>query len=446
MSPTETTSRPDVDGPPGPVSANEPRGDVPGAAARGDDLMGRHIVVGVTGGIASYKAALLVRRLVGAGAVVDVILTRGAREFIGAVTFEGITGRAVRSEVWEDVADGTHVELGRRADAVVVYPATAHALARFAHGLADDLLATTVLVHHDPVIVAPAMHTEMWEHPATAANLVTLRERGYHVVGPETGPLMGGDVGVGRVAEPEDVVARLRQVLGVPAPLHDDDGPATSGPLFGRRVLVTAGGTREAIDPVRFLGNRSSGRMGFALAEAAAEQGAEVVLVAGPSELPTPLGVRRIDVVSAREMDAAVQAHEGGVDVVLMTAAVADFRPSDALGRKWRRTDGPPAIELVANPDILAGIVQRRGDASRPVVVGFAAETGDLEASAHAKLTAKGVDLIVANDVAQPGVGFEGGENAVLILHRDGARRDVPRMSKRLVADIILAELVPHLG
>jgi phosphopantothenoylcysteine decarboxylase/phosphopantothenate--cysteine ligase len=409
-------------------------------------LAGRSVVVGVTGGIASYKAALLVRQLVAEGAVVDVVLTRGAREFIGAVTFEGLTGRSVRSEVWEDVSDGTHVQLGRRADAVIVYPATAHALARFAHGLADDLLTTTILVHHEPVIVAPAMHTEMWQHPATVENITTLRARGVTIVGPGTGALMGGDVGVGRVAEPDEVLVALRAVLGVEA-ASAADGPdrGRAGPLSGRRVLVTAGGTREAVDPVRFLGNRSSGRMGFALAEAAAEQGAQVVLIAGPSELSTPIGVRRVDVVSARDMDAAVQEHESDVDVVLMTAAVADFRPADALRKKWRRTDGPPAIELVANPDILGGVVERRGGATGPVIVGFAAETGDLEAAARAKLTAKQVDMLVANDVSRAGIGFEGEDNAVLILHRAGGRREVPRASKRLIADVILAELLPHL-
>ena len=420
------------------------------AAGASDDvpvtsLAGRNIVVGVTGGIASYKAALLVRHLVAEGAVVDVVLTRGAREFIGAVTFEGLTGRSVRSEVWEDVSDGTHVQLGRRADAVVVYPATAHALARFAHGLADDLLTTTVLVHHEPVIVAPAMHTEMWQHPATVENITTLRGRGVTVVGPGTGPLMGGDVGVGRVAEPDEVLVALRAVLGVEAASTADGDRGRAGPLSGRRVLVTASGTREAIDPVRFLGNRSSGRMGFALAEAAAEQGAEVVLIAGPSELPTPIGVRRVDVLSARDMEAAVQTHEPDVDVVLMTAAVADFRPADVLRQKWRRTDGPPAIELVANPDVLGGVVERRGDSTTPLIVGFAAETGDLEASAQAKLTAKKVDMLVANDVSRAGIGFEGEDNAVLILHRDGGRREVPKASKRLIADVILAELLPHL-
>jgi len=422
-------------------TSTEPRDGAPG---RG--LAGRHIVVGVTGGIASYKAALLVRRLVAEGAVVDVVLTRGAREFIGAVTFEGLTGRNVRSEVWEDVPDNTHVQLGRRAEAVVVYPATAHALARFAHGLADDLLTTTILVHHEPVLVAPAMHSEMWQHPATVANITTLRGRGVTVVGPSSGALMGGDVGVGRVAEPDEVLQALRDVLGAAAERTSASLPPQRGPLADRRFLVTAGGTREAIDPVRFLGNRSSGRMGFALAEAAAEQGAEVILIAGPSELPTPIGVRRVDVVSACDMDAAVRTHEVGMDVILMSAAVADFRPASARRVKLRRADGPPSIELVPNPDILAGIVERRGDGERPLVVGFAAETGDLEASARAKLAAKGVDVLVANDVAAAGIGFEGPDNAVLILHRDGSLRDVPTSSKRLVADVVLAELLPHLG
>jgi phosphopantothenoylcysteine decarboxylase / phosphopantothenate---cysteine ligase len=409
-------------------------------------LLGRHIVVGVTGGIASYKAALLVRLLIADGAIVDVVLTRGAREFIGPVTFEGLTGRTVRSEVWEDVADGTHVQLGRRADAVVVYPATAHALARFAHGLADDLLTTTVLVHHEPVIVAPAMHTEMWRHPATVANVATLQGRGVVIVEPGTGPLMGGDVGVGRVAEPDVVLDALRTALRVlPSDLDRSPQP-TPGPLAGRTVLITAAGTREAIDPVRFLGNRSSGRMGFALAEAAVDQGADVVLIAGPTDLATPVGARRVDVVSARDMDAAVGAHFDTADLVLMTAAVADFRPADTLRRKWRRADGPPTIELVANPDILAGLVARRGDEARPVIVGFAAETGDLEASARAKLAAKGVDVLVANDVAQVGIGFESEDNAVLILHRGGGRRDVPRAAKRLVAEAVLAEVLPHLA
>jgi phosphopantothenoylcysteine decarboxylase/phosphopantothenate--cysteine ligase len=406
-------------------------------------LDGRRIVVGITGGIAAYKAALLVRLLIAEGALVDVVMTRGAREFIGPVTFEGLTGREVRSEVWEDVPDGTHVELGRAAEAIVVYPATAHTLARLASGLADDLLTTTALAHEGPLVLAPAMHTEMWSHPATAANIATLRARGAIVVGPATGPLMGGDTGAGRVVEPEEMRDALLATLGVDTATSE---PARiDRPLTGTTVLVTAGGTREAIDPVRFLGNRSSGRMGFAIAASAAEQGAVVVLVAGPSELATPPGVRRVDVVSARDMDAAVREHEPVADVVIMAAAVADFRPAEQLAGKWRRSDGPPTIELVANPDILAGVVERRGEASRPVVVGFAAQTGDLADSARQKLADKRVEMLVANDVAQPGIGFETGENAVLILHADGRQREVPRASKQAVAEVVLAELMTHL-
>jgi phosphopantothenoylcysteine decarboxylase/phosphopantothenate--cysteine ligase len=406
-------------------------------------LAGRRIVVGVTGGIAAYKAALLVRLLIAEGASVDVVMSRGAREFVGAVTFEGITGRSVRTEVWEDVPDGTHVQLGRSADVIVVYPATAHTLAKLANGLADDLLSTTALAHDGPLVIAPAMHTEMWSHPATVANLALLRARGASVVGPAVGPLMGGDTGAGRVVEPEEVRDVLLGILGATA---DSTQPAPlARPLSGVTLLVTAGGTREALDPVRFLGNRSSGRMGFAIASTAAEQGAVVVLVTGPSELSTPPGVRRIDVVSARDMDAAVRLHEHVADAIVMAAAVADFRPETELGTKWRRTDGPPTLRLVPNPDILAGVVERRGSAPRPLIVGFAAQTGDLEAAAAGKLAAKGVDMLVANDVAVAGIGFESDENAVLILHSDGRRRDVPRRSKQLVAEVVLAELAPLL-
>jgi phosphopantothenoylcysteine decarboxylase/phosphopantothenate--cysteine ligase len=396
-------------------------------------MQGRRVLLGVSGGIGAYKAAVLARGLVAAGATVDVVLTRGAREFVGAATFEGITGRRVRTEVWEDVADGTHVDLGRAADVLVVYPATAHTLARLAQGLADDLLTTAALAHRGPVVLAPAMHTEMWDHAATVTNVATLRSRGAVLVGPEDGPLMGGDAGPGRLADPEDVLVAVRAAL------------AGAGDLAGRRLLITAGGTREPLDPVRFLGNRSSGRMGFALAAAARARGAEVLLVAAPSALATPVGVERLDVTTARELDDAVTAHAGDRDAVLMAAAVADFRPAVAHDAKLRRGDGPPAFELVANPDVLAGVVARRGGAARPVVVGFAAETGDLAASARRKLDAKGVDLLVANDVAVPGIGFDSDENAVLILDRAGGERAVARAPKAVVADAVLDALVPLL-
>lgn len=405
-------------------------------------MRGRRVVLGVSGGIAAYKAILLTRRLLEMGVLVDVVLTRGARDFVGAATFEGITGRRVRSEVWEDVPDGTHVELGRRADAVIVYPATAHTLAKFAHGLADDLLTTTVLAHRGPVLVAPAMHTEMWTHPATVANVRMLTERGLTIVGPAQGALMGGDAGIGRVVEPGELVAALVGALEGGS-THE---ASSAGPLLGRTVLVTAGGTREALDPVRYLGNRSSGRMGFALAEAAVDRGAHVVLITGPVALATPDGVERIDVTTALEMDAAVRAREGRADIVLMSAAVADFRSSSPLSTKWRRTDGPPTLVLTANPDILAGVVERRAGSARPIIVGFAAQTGDLEAAAELKLEEKQVDMLVANDVARPGIGFDSDENAVLILTRDGRRRDVARAAKRLIAEAVLDEVVVTLG
>jgi len=400
---------------------------------------GRRVLLGISGGIGAYKAAVLARGLVTAGATVDVVLTRGAREFIGAATFEGITGRPVRSEVWDDVPSGTHVDLGRLAEVVVVYPATAHTLARLAVGLADDLLTTAALAHRGPLLVAPAMHTEMWEHPATVENVARLRSRGAVVLGPDDGPLMGGDGGAGRLVAPEEALAAVRAALR-------DAQPVTRRDLAGRRVLVTAGGTREPIDPVRFLGNRSSGRMGFALAAAARGRGADVLLVAAPSSLATPAGVERVDVGTAVEMDAAVTAHAADRDVVLMAAAVADFRPAAAHPRKLRRGDGPPPLELVANPDVLAGVVARRGAGRSPIVVGFAAETGDLAAAARRKLAEKGVDLLVANDVAAPGIGFDAPDNAVLILGRDGRVREVGPAPKPVVADAILDEVRDLLG
>jgi phosphopantothenoylcysteine decarboxylase / phosphopantothenate---cysteine ligase len=405
-------------------------------------MRGRRILLGVSGGIAAYKAALLARRLVGAGALVDVVLTRGAREFIGSATFEGITGRRVRSEVWEDISDGTHVNLGRAADAIVVYPATAHTLARLALGLADDLLTTAVLAHGGPVIVAPAMHSEMWTHPATVSNVETLASRGVLVVGPASGALMGGDEGLGRLVEPDEVMASLVAAVGASPP---EDVAPTVGDLRDLHVVVTAGGTREPIDPVRFLGNRSSGRMGFALAEAARDRGARVTLVAAPGSLPTPDGVVRVDVGTARELDAAVQRIERDADVILMAAAVADFRPTVAADTKLRRSDGVPTLELEANPDVLAGVVLRRGRGPRPIVVGFAAQTGELEQEAERKLASKGCELLVANDVSQPGIGFDGPDNEVLIVRRDGTRRSVARAAKRAVAEAILDEVAPLL-
>ena len=398
-------------------------------------LDGTRVLLGVTGGIAAYKAALLARLLVQAGARVDVVLTRGGAHFVGAATFEGITGRAVRGEVWEDIASGTHVALGRAADVAVVYPATAHTLAKLAHGLADDLLSTTLLAATCPVVLAPAMHTEMWQHPATRANAVVLAERGVVLVGPDEGELMGGDAGPGRVVEPEMAFEAVTTALAA-------RGPAGGRDLAGRRVLITAGGTREPLDPVRYLGNRSSGRMGFALAAVAAERGAEVELIAAPTELATPPGVTRTDVVTARDMHTAVMARRSAVDVIVKAAAVADFRPEQAAPGKLKKDRGAPAVTLVANPDILAELGTARGADPRPVLVGFAAETDAVEEHARAKLAAKGADLLVVNDVSATDAGFEVEDNRVLLLDRRGGRAEVALASKRTVAERILDAVV----
>ncbi len=391
-------------------------------------LGGRRVVLGVTGGIAAYKAALVARGLLGAGARVDVVLTRGARAFVGAPTFEGLTGNPVRSEVWEDIPDETHVALARAADVVVVYPATAHTLARAANGLADDLLTTTLLAAVCPVVMAPAMHTEMWHHPATEANVAVLAARGVAFVGPDDGPLMGGDVGAGRAAEPDAVVAAVVDLLSAP------------GDHVGRHVVVTAGGTREPIDPVRYLGNRSTGRMGFALAEAAAARGARVTLVAAPTHLVTPAGVARVDVTTAVDMHDAVLAHADAADVVIKAAAVADFRPAAVADHKLKKHDGAPVVELVPNPDILLdlGTRRREGAGGPSVLVGFAAETQDAVASGQAKLERKGADLLVVNDVSEADAGFGHDTNRVVVLSATGERVDVPLQSKRAVADVVL--------
>jgi phosphopantothenoylcysteine decarboxylase/phosphopantothenate--cysteine ligase len=398
------------------------------------DLTGTRVLLGVTGGIAAYKAALLARALVGAGATVDPVLTRGATRFVGAATFEGLTGRRVRSEVWEDVADETHVALGRAADVAVVYPATAHLLAKLAAGLADDLLTTTLLAATCPLVVAPAMHTEMWEHPATRDNVEVLRGRGVEILGPAVGPLMGGDEGRGRVVEPDEALATVTRLA------------SRRADLAGRTVLVTAAGTREPIDPVRFLGNRSTGRMGFAIAAAAARRGAQVHLVAGPTSLPTPPGVQRHDVTTAQQMHRAVLGLvDDGVDVVVKAAAVADFRPATTHTSKVKKEAGVPTIELVRNPDILAELGARRAGASRPLLVGFAAETDDVERHGREKLERKQADLLVVNDVSAPDAGFAVDTNRVVVLARDGARVEVPLATKTVVADRLLDEVAARL-
>jgi phosphopantothenoylcysteine decarboxylase / phosphopantothenate---cysteine ligase len=405
------------------------------------------VLLGVSGGIAAYKAALLARLLVGAGAVVDPVLTRGAQRFVGPATFEGITRRTARADVWDDIAADTHVAAGRAAQLAIVYPATAHTLAKLAHGLADDLLTTTLLAATCPLVLAPAMHTEMWQHPATRANAALLAERGAHLLGPADGALMGGDAGPGRLVEPDEAFALLLE-------LHRggsgrDLAGRGSGDLAGRRVLVTAAGTREPIDPVRFLGNRASGKMGFAVAAAAAQRGASVELVTGPTSLPTPPGVRRTDVTTALEMrEAVIGSVDGdpGLDVVVKAAAVADFRPGTVSGSKLKKGAGVPTIELVPNPDILAELGARPRDDRRPLLVGFAAETDDVEANGRDKLERKGADLLVVNDVGSDDAGFAVDTNRVVILSRDGGRTEVDLAAKTEVAhrilDLVAASLV----
>ena len=398
------------------------------------------IVLGVSGGIAAYKACSLLRLLTESGHDVTVVPTASALQFVGAPTWEALSGKPVHTDVWSGVHEVPHVRLGKQADLVVVAPATADLLAKAAHGLAGDLLTNVLLTARCPVVMAPAMHTEMWEHPATQANVETLTERGVHVVPPASGRLTGADTGPGRLPEPEDLYAVCARILehghpGVPGTTgaqarHTSRSAATPADehgLEGRRVVVSAGGTREPLDPVRFLGNRSSGKQGYALARVAARRGAEVVLVAANSSLPAPEGVTVVPVQTALELQDAVLEASREADVVVMAAAVADFRPARYADAKIKKTHDPadpdaaPTIELVRNPDILARLVQERGDDASPVVVGFAAETGDAQGSVldhgREKLVRKGCDLLVVNEVGADKT-FGHDDNTVHILRQ----------------------------
>jgi phosphopantothenoylcysteine decarboxylase/phosphopantothenate--cysteine ligase len=389
---------------------------------------GSRVVLGVTGGIAAYKAIEVCRRLVDAGAHVQPVLTEGATRFVGETTFSALASEPVRTSLWSDDDPIPHTRLGQGADVIVVAPATARLLADYAAGRSDDLLTATLLATRAPVVVCPAMHTEMWEHPAVQENLATLRRRGVHVVEPESGRLAGGDVGHGRLADPARIVAAVDALLTPPD-------------LAGLTVLVTAGGTREAIDPVRFIGNRSSGKQGHAVAEAAARRGARVCLVTTAS-LPVAGPVEVVSVVSAADMHDAVMARAGAADVVVMAAAVADFRPVAVAPEKIKKAGGPPEIRLEPTVDILAelGRVKHPGQ----VLVGFAAETTDVAAHATAKLEAKGADLLVANDVSAPATGFEHDTNEVVIYGASGSVVTVPMTTKEGVAQRILDAVVDH--
>jgi phosphopantothenoylcysteine decarboxylase/phosphopantothenate--cysteine ligase len=410
-------------------------------------LAGARVVLGVSGGIAAYKAVELCRRMVDAGAHVVPVLTEDAQRFVGRVTFSALASEPARTSLWDDGADPIpHTRLGQGADVIVVAPATAHLLGRYTAGLADDLLTATLLATRAPVVVCPAMHTEMWEHAAVQANLATLAARGVRVVPPAEGRLAGGDVGAGRLAEPEDIVAAVEAALAA-APAR---GPGRAGAagrgsgrsLAGLRVLVTAGGTREAIDPVRFIGNRSSGKQGHAVAAEAVRRGAAVTLVT-TTGLPAPAGAEVVRVESADEMEAAVRAAAPGADIVVMAAAVADFRPKVAADQKIKKEAGPPEVVLEPTPDILAGLAG--GRRAGQVLVGFAAETTDVIAHARDKVRRKGVDLIVANDVSAPGVGFEHDTNAVTIVGPDGPVTETGLTTKDRVAAAVLDAAVSRL-
>ncbi|MER7082009.1 MULTISPECIES: bifunctional phosphopantothenoylcysteine decarboxylase/phosphopantothenate--cysteine ligase CoaBC [Saccharopolyspora] len=394
------------------------------------------VVLGVSGGIAAYKACEVLRRLTESGHRVRVIPTEAALNFVGAATFEALSGQPVRTGVFTEVHEVQHVRLGQEADLVVVAPATADLLARAAHGQADDLLTSTLLTARCPVLMVPAMHTEMWEHPATQHNVALLRSRGVVVAEPDSGRLTGADTGKGRLPDPAEIVDLARLLLAEPAALPRD--------LEGRRVVISAGGTREPLDPVRYLGNRSSGRQGYALARVAAHRGAEVTLVAAhTADLAAPAGVRVIKVGTAEELRSVMLAEADGADAVVMAAAVADFRPVSHVEHKIKKSDrDPEPLALTRNPDILAELVEARaaGKLAASLIAGFAAETGDATTSVldhgRAKLTRKGCDLLVVNAVGD-GQAFEVEENAGWLLSADGTEVPIPFGAKSRLASTL---------
>ena len=383
-------------------------------------MHGKHILLGVTGGIAAYKSADLVRRLRERGAEVQVIMTDGAREFVTPMTFQALSGRPVRTDLWDPAAEASmgHIELARWADLILVAPASADFLARLAGGRADDLLATTCLASAAPIALAPAMNHQMWANAATQDNVALLKERGVHVFGPGIGDQACGEVGAGRMLEPLELAALADSAL-VP-----------SGVLSGRRVLITAGPTREPIDPVRFISNRSSGKMGFAVAQAAREAGAQVVMICGPVALTTPAGVQRIDVESAADMLAAVQAQVQPDDIFISTAAVADYRPAQAADHKIKKTEESLALQMARTTDIIGTLA---AGATRPAfVVGFAAETDAVEQNARSKMLRKNLDMIAANEVGHAKA-FDCADNELIVLWRNG-RKLLPRNAKTQLA------------
>jgi phosphopantothenoylcysteine decarboxylase/phosphopantothenate--cysteine ligase len=393
-------------------------------------LRGRRVVLGVAGGIAAYKAVEICRRLVDAGAFVSPVLTEDATRFIGALTFSALASEPARTSLFDGPDPIPHTRLGQGADLVIVAPATAKLLGKYAAGISDDLLTATLLATRAPVLVAPAMHTEMWEHAAVQENLATLRRRGVKVVEPESGRLAGGDVGAGRLADPARVVLEAAEIL------------SRGRDLAGLRVLVTAGGTREAIDPVRFVGNRSSGKMGFAVAEVAMSRGAAVTLVTTqPPARPDGLDVVRVE--TAEEMHREVLARFPDTDVVVMAAAVADFRPKAVADEKLKKGDGVPEIVFEPTPDILGALGARKAG---QLLVGFAAETERVREHAADKLARKQLDLIVANDVSAPDAGFEVDTNRAMLLDSSGTFEETPLLTKVALASVILDRVAARLG
>ena len=387
--------------------------------------MSRRVLLGITGGVAAYKSAHLARLLTAAGVEVTVVMTESATRFVGPDTFAALTGRPVHTSLWERPGEVLHVRLAHEADLAIVAPATANLLAKLAHGLADDLLTSTLLEYAGPLVIAPAMHTGMWEHPATRGNVETLEGRGVTFVGPVEGALAHGDSGVGRLAEPEIIAAEVLAVL---------DG-AGAGSLNGRTVVVTAGPTYEPIDPVRFIGNHSSGKMGVAVAAEAIRRGATVHLILGPGTVAPPAGAQVVRIATAEQMREAVMRQADDTDAIVMAAAVADFRPKDAATGKLKKDDGTPEVRLEPTPDILAELGERP---QRPYLVGFAAETSDVEAHGRAKLARKHADLLVANEVGREGTGFGSETNHAAIVSVNGDDIALRDWTKRELAAVIV--------
>ncbi|MCE5258086.1 MAG: bifunctional phosphopantothenoylcysteine decarboxylase/phosphopantothenate--cysteine ligase CoaBC [Chloroflexi bacterium] len=396
------------------------------------NLQGAHILLGVTGGIAAYKAADLCSKLVQAGAQVQVVMTPGAAHFIAPLTFQTLTAHPVSVDTFQLLRDTdmAHISLSAWAHILVIVPATANTIAKLAHGLADNLLTSTALACPAPLIIAPAMDADMWAHPATQQNIATLHSRGAIQVGPAQGRLASGRVGAGRLASNAEIIAAIRQALG------------RTGKLAGKRVLVTAGGTREPLDPVRHISNRSSGKMGYAMAEAARDFGAQVTLVSASTGLAPVYGIQMVSVQTAQEMYAAVLQRVAETDLLVMAAAVADYRPKGAAAQKIKKADDDLTLELERTPDILMAVAQRRQETHHPAfVVGFAAETENLLANAASKLASKHLDLIVANDVSSSDSGFDVDQNRVILLRPDGAQEPLPLLQKTEVAERILERI-----